>query len=57
MYEKTNRQIEVVSKITHFVMVKISAPLFVLPKALLCYFLYFTTDLGSNAFELSIPTW
>lgn len=57
LYEKTNRQIEHVSKITHFVMVKISVPVIVLPKALLCYFLYFTTDLGANAFELSIPTW
>lgn len=30
---------------------------FVLPKAILSYFSYFTTDAGPEAFELSIPMW
>lgn len=28
-----------------------------LPKAIYCYLIYFTTDLGPNAFQLPIPTW
>lgn len=30
---------------------------FVLPKAVYSYFMYFTTKLGADAFELPIPTW
>ena len=57
LYEKTNRQIELISKIAHFIMVKLSVPGFVLPKAFVSFFKYFTTDLGRDAFELSLPVW
>lgn len=30
---------------------------FLLPKALFSYFIYFTTDLGNDAFELPLPMW
>lgn len=30
---------------------------FVLPKAVHCFYIYFTTDAGPNAFELPLPTW
>lgn len=35
----------------------VAVPGFVLPKALWCFFLYYTTDLGPDAFELPFPTW
>lgn len=57
MYEKTNRFTENISKIIQTVVVHISVPGFVLPKAFYSYFMYFTTELGADAFELPIPTW
>lgn len=57
MYAKTNNLSEKLSKIIYFLMVKVSVPGFVLPKAILSFFIYCTTDAGSDAFELSIPTW
>lgn len=57
MYERTNQQAENYSKIIYFLIVYVSAPSFVLPKAMLSYFLYFTTDLGFEAFEMPIPQW
>lgn len=57
LFEKTNYQIETMSKVAFFVMVKLSVPGFILPKAFVSYFKYLTTDLGPNAFDLSIPAW
>lgn len=56
-YENTNRLAEKCSKIIYFLIVKISVPSLVLPKAAFGYFLYFTTDANRDAFELSIPVW
>ena len=57
MYKKTNRLVEKLCKIAYFIIVKVSAPCLAIPKALLSFFMYFTTDLGPNAFELPIPAW
>lgn len=57
MYEKTNRLVEKISKFISFVIVYVSIPAFVLPKAIYCLFIYYTTDLGPDSFELPIPTW
>lgn len=57
LYDKTNSQVEAMSKIGYFLMVKLSVPLMVGPKALVSYYNYFSTDLGPDAFELSIPAW
>lgn len=57
MYENTNRLVEKISKFISFLIVYISIPAFVLPKAFYCFFIYFTTDLGPDAFALPIPTW
>lgn len=57
MYEKTNRLAEKCSKIICFLIMKMSIPGFVLPKAIFSYFRYFTTDAGPNAFELPILAW
>lgn len=55
MYEKSNEQIEKLSGIVYFFCVTASG--FVLPKAFACFFVYFTTDKGNEAFELSLPLW
>ena len=41
----------------HILIVKISVPGFVLPKAIISFFLYFTTDSGNDSFLLPLPTW
>lgn len=57
MYEKTNQLAEKISEILYFLIVKVSVPGLVLPRAALSYFVYYTTDARSDAFQLPIPTW
>lgn len=57
MYEKTNRFVENLCKITYTIGRKLLVPIFILPKAFLSYFTYFTTDAGRAAFELPFPLW
>lgn len=57
IYKKTNEIVEKISEIADFIMVKVSLPGFILPKAIYCYLQYFATDLGNEAFELSLPMW
>ena len=57
MYKKTNQLVEKWCKIAYLIIVKMVGPSCVLPKAMVCFFMYFTTDLGSDAFELPIPAW
>lgn len=57
IYIETNRKVEKLSEIADFIMVRVSLPGFILPKAVFCYFQYFTTDLGNDAFQLSLPMW
>lgn len=56
MYEKTNRLVEKVSNMIYIGMMKWGVPFFVLPKAIVSYVTYFTTDAGSEAFELPFLT-
>lgn len=57
MYEKDIHLIEEVSKIVYFAIVGVTVPGLVIPKAILSYFNYYTTNLGGDAFDLSIPMW
>lgn len=57
MYEKINHRMEKLSKIVYFGVVGVTVPGFIIPKALVSYFKYFTTDLGADAFDLPMPTW
>lgn len=57
LYEKTDQLIERISKIIQFVMVYVSVPGFILPKAIFSLFIYSTTDLGPDALELPLPAW
>lgn len=56
-YEKSNQLAEQWSKITNFVLETVSVPAIVLPKAIISFIIYYTTDAGPDAFELSVPVW
>lgn len=57
MIEKTNELVEKLCQIAYLIIVQIGVPCVALPKAVLSYFVYFTNDLGPNAFELPIQAW
>lgn len=57
MYDETNRQIEKWTEIIDVAVVKVTPVCGIAPKIILCYFLYFTTELGNDAFELSLAIW
>lgn len=56
-YEKTNQEIEKWSEIVYFLTVKVTVICLILPRFMVSNFLYFTTNLGADAFELPIITW
>lgn len=57
MYEKTNHLMEKISKIVYFIIMNSSILGFVIPIAIISYLKYYTTNLGEDAFDLSIPVW
>lgn len=57
IYEKINERIEKWTKILYFVWMRGTFPGTMLPNCIISYFLYFATDLGSNAFRLPFPIW
>lgn len=52
MYEETNQLVEKITRIIHDGMINWGIPLFTLPKAVISYINYFTTDAGNAAFVL-----
>lgn len=56
-YGKANQCVESLSEIAYYTMVRVSLPGFVLPKAMFSFYQYFFTDVGNDAFELSLPMW
>lgn len=56
-YERSNRLVDKWCKIAYVVIEKIFIPSVILPKAIFCFFVYFSTDLGNKAFDLPIPIW
>lgn len=57
MYIENNQFMEKVGKISFTVLVKLSPICFVFPKAILCYWIYFTSDLGNATFDLPYVMW
>lgn len=57
MCETTNQIVEKCSEIGAFAMIYVVIPCFILPKAIYSFFIYFTTDLGNDAFDLPIAIW
>lgn len=56
-YVEINQKIEKWCKIIELITVKVSPLTVVIPKLITSFFDYFTTDLGSEAFELPTPMW
>lgn len=56
-YQCANQQTEKVCNFLYTFCVCVIVPGFVSPKAIYSFFVYFSTDLGPNAFELPFPTW
>lgn len=57
IFRKANRFEKKWSKIINFVIFKLTPAFALLPWCIYVYFLYFTTDLGTDAFELPYPMW
>lgn len=57
VYQDCNELVEKLCKILYILFVNISAPGFIMPKIVLSFFLYFTTDSGADAFDLPLPMW
>lgn len=57
IHERTNQLIDKLCKIAYFAAMKLGVPGFVLPKAIISYFIYFTTDAGGAAFDLPFQAW
>lgn len=48
---------EKLDQLINFVMVKATVPCLVWPKYILCYYIYFSSDTGNDAFEFLLPIW
>lgn len=57
IYEQAAHQIEKWSKIGYFIIAKVTPVCCILPKAMANYFVYFSTTVGNDAFELPLPMW
>lgn len=57
IHTKTNLLVDKITKIMFFFITWLSVPSFILPKFFGSFFIYFTTDIGSDAFELPLPMW
>lgn len=57
MYEEPNRVAEKWSKLGYIGFAIITPIMFVFPKAILVYFIYYTTDAGRDAFDLPFLMW
>lgn len=57
IYEEIIQKIEKLCEGLNFIIIYISTPCVMFPKCLISFFAYFTTDLGSEAFELPFSVW
>lgn len=57
LYNELNRKTEKCSKIIYFITTKLSPICIIVPKSIICFFVYFTTNLAADAFELPLPMW
>lgn len=57
IFRKANHLAEKLNKILMFVLVILTPACGALPWIIYTYSMYFTTDLGPNAFQIPIPMW
>lgn len=55
--DRTLRTIEKLSEIIYFASVNVVPAGLLLPKAIVSYYKYFTTNASNDAFELPFPSW
>lgn len=56
-YEKLKEKVEIWTRKFRFSLVNVTVPALLMPQMIISYYLYFTTDLGSEAFSLAYPIW
>lgn len=54
---KSNEQSEKMCQTLYFALLKVTAPCAMIPKLLISFYGYYTTDLQSDAFVLGMPKW
>ena len=57
LFEKTDRHVEQWSEIGYLLIAKMTPAYWIFPWAIISYFVYFTTNLGNEAFELPVLLW
>lgn len=57
LFFKANQQVEQLSQIIFTALVKVALQLFMLPKFIVSYVVYVTTDTKSESFQLPFPFW
>lgn len=57
MYITTDKKVGIWIKFLNFLILKTTPIFIVVPKLIASYILYYTTDAGSEAFELPTPVW
>lgn len=57
IYKEANRLTEKWIKLVYVLIVKVSIQCFVIPEIFITFFIYFTTDVGNDAFVLLLPLW
>lgn len=57
LFFETSQQVERLSEIVFTVLMKVAVPCFILPKCIVIFVVYFTTDLESDLFQLPYPLW
>lgn len=56
-YMDVNLKVEKWTKIIHFALMRVVLYGVIFPKFIFCFYLFYTTDLGPDAFELPFPVW
>lgn len=57
IYENANRITEKVTKIINLALIKIICPGLIISQVLITFYVYLTTNLDNNAFNLAVPIW
>lgn len=57
IYEKTNKRIESVTRTFTSIHLSLSVPFVMIPNLIISFFIYFTTNSGSEAFRMPFPVW
>lgn len=57
LYIETGQRTQKWMKAVHFICVIMGPALYALPPLIASYFIYFTTDMGDEAFKLPTPMW